>query len=206
MPVAAFPGRHGWGYDGVGLCAVHEPYGGPDGLKRFVDACHARGLAVVLDVVYNHLGPSGNYLGALRAVLHRRLPDAVGPRGQPRRCRHRRGPRFIVENALMWLRDYHLDGLRLDAVHAMRDGRAVHILEELAVAVEGLAPRRGGSCSWSPSPTWATRGWSPRGRPAGTDWTRSGTTTSTTPCTRRSPGSGRATTATSARWQPWPRR
>ena len=91
MPVTPFPGVHGWGYDGVAPFAVHEPYGGPDAFKLFVDACHARGLGVVLDVVYNHLGPAGNYLGALRAVLHRPAPHAVGLGGEPRRRRVRRG-------------------------------------------------------------------------------------------------------------------
>ena len=87
MPVASFPGRHGWGYDGVDLWSVHEPYGGPDGLKRFVDACHHHGLGVILDVVYNHLGPDGNALGAYGPYFTDRHADAVGRRGQPRRSR-----------------------------------------------------------------------------------------------------------------------
>jgi malto-oligosyltrehalose trehalohydrolase len=143
MPVAAFPGRHGWGYDGVGLWAVHDPYGGPDGLKRFVDACHGRGLAVVLDVVYNHLGPSGNYLGHYGPYFTDAHRTPWGPAVNLDRAGSDEVRAFIVENALMWLRDYHLDGLRLDAVHAMQDGRAVHILEELAVAVEGLRAATG---------------------------------------------------------------
>jgi maltooligosyltrehalose trehalohydrolase len=143
MPVAAFPGRHGWGYDGVGLWAVHEPYGGPDGLKRFVDACHGRGLAVVLDVVYNHLGPSGNYLGRYGPYFTDAYRTPWGPAVNLDHAGSDEVRAFIVENALMWLRDYHLDGLRLDAVHAMRDGRAVHILEELAVAVAGLRASTG---------------------------------------------------------------
>jgi malto-oligosyltrehalose trehalohydrolase len=138
MPVAAFPGRHGWGYDGVGLWAVHDPYGGPDGLKRFVDACHGRGLAVILDVVYNHLGPSGNYLGHYGPYFTDAHRTPWGPAVNLDRAGSDEVRAFIVQNALMWLRDYHLDGLRLDAVHAMQDGRAVHILEELAVAVAGL--------------------------------------------------------------------
>ncbi len=139
MPLASFPGRHGWGYDGVGLWAVHEPYGGPAALCRFVDACHARGLGVCLDVVYNHLGPSGN-----------RLPDFgpyftdtyQTPWGQ---AVNLDGPgsdevrRFVVDNALMWLRDFHLDALRLDAVHALHDERALPLLEELSTAVDTLA-------------------------------------------------------------------
>jgi len=143
MPVAAFPGRHGWGYDGVALWAVHEPYGGPDGLKRFVDACHGRGLAVVLDVVYNHLGPSGNYLGRYGPYFTDAHQTPWGPAVNLDRPGSDEVRAFIVENALMWLRDYHLDGLRLDAVHALQDGRALHILEELAVAVDGLRAQAG---------------------------------------------------------------
>ena len=140
MPVAAFPGRHGWGYDGINLWAVHEPYGGPDALKRFVDACHGRGLAVLLDVVYNHVG-IGNRLaqfGPYFATAH------VTPWGhavnldQPGSDEVRA---FLIGNALMWLRDYHLDGLRLDAVHALEDHRALHFLEELAAEVQALAAR-----------------------------------------------------------------
>jgi maltooligosyltrehalose trehalohydrolase len=143
MPVAAFPGRHGWGYDGVGLWAVHDPYGGPDGLKRFVDACHGRGLAVVLDVVYNHLGPSGNYLGRYGPYFTDAYRTPWGPALNLDHAGSDEVRAFIIENALMWLRDYHLDGLRLDAVHAMRDSRALHILEELAVAVAGLRSSTG---------------------------------------------------------------
>ena len=138
MPLAAFPGVHGWGYDGIGLWAVHEPYGGPDALKRFVDACHARGLAVYLDVVYNHVGP-GNRLAVFGPYFTNARMTPWGPAvnlDQPGSDEVRS---FIVENALMWLRDYHLDGLRLDAVHALEDHRAVHVLEELAVAVDSLA-------------------------------------------------------------------
>jgi malto-oligosyltrehalose trehalohydrolase len=143
LPVAAFPGRHGWGYDGVHLWAVHEPYGGPDGLKRLVDACHGRGLAVVLDVVYNHLGPSGNYLGRYGPYFTPAHQTWWGPAinfDQPGSDEVRD---FVVGNALMWLADYHVDGLRLDAVHAIEDHRAVHILEELAAAVSALRSRGG---------------------------------------------------------------
>jgi len=138
MPLAAFPGHHGWGYDGICLWAVHEPYGGPDALKRFVDACHGRGLAVFLDVVYNHLGP-GNQLDAFGPYF---TSAHMTPWGhavnldQPGSDEVRS---FLVGNALMWLRDYHIDGLRLDAVHALEDHRAVHVLEELAVAADALA-------------------------------------------------------------------
>ncbi|WP_436788674.1 malto-oligosyltrehalose trehalohydrolase [Yinghuangia sp. YIM S10712] len=138
MPVAAFPGRHGWGYDGVCLWAVHEPYGGPDGLKRFVDAAHARGLAVILDVVHNHLGPSGNYLPRFGPYFtdryHTPWGSAVnldGPGSDEVRA-------FLLGSALAWLRDFHLDGLRLDAVHELADRRAVPFLEELSDAVDRL--------------------------------------------------------------------
>jgi maltooligosyltrehalose trehalohydrolase len=139
MPVAAFEGARGWGYDGVALYAVHEPYGGPDGLKRFVDACHQRGLGVVLDVVYNHLGPSGNYLAEFGPYFTETHSTPWGqainldaPHSDEVRA-------WILDNATTWLRDFHIDGLRLDAVHALVDTRAVHILEELAVEVEVTA-------------------------------------------------------------------
>jgi maltooligosyltrehalose trehalohydrolase len=137
MPVAAFPGRHGWGYDGVCLWAVHEPYGGPDGLKRFVDACHARRLAVVLDVVYNHVG-IGNQLAAFGPYFTDAHVTPWGPAvnlDQPGSDEVRA---FLIGNALMWLRDYHLDGLRLDAVHALEDRRALHFLEQLATEAYAL--------------------------------------------------------------------
>jgi malto-oligosyltrehalose trehalohydrolase len=140
MPVAAFPGRHGWGYDGVHLWAVHEPYGGPDGLKRFVDACHARRLAVLLDVVYNHVG-IGNRLGEFGPYFTEAHVTPWGPAvnlDQPGSDEVRR---FLIGNALMWLRDFHLDGLRLDAVHAFEDHRALHFLEELAAEVQALGAR-----------------------------------------------------------------
>jgi maltooligosyltrehalose trehalohydrolase len=144
MPVAAFPGEHGWGYDGIGLWAVHEPYGGPDALKRFVDACHVRGLAVYLDVVYNHVGP-GNRLASFGPYFTDVYATPWGPAVNLDQAGSDEVRSFIVGNALTWLRDYHLDGLRLDAVHALQDHRALHILEELAVAVDGLAAATGRS-------------------------------------------------------------
>ena len=138
MPVAAFPGHHGWGYDGANLWAVHEPYGGPDGLKRLVDACHARRLAVLLDVVYNHVGP-GNRLAEFGPYFTQAHVTPWGPAvnlDQPGSDEVRA---FLIGNAQMWLRDYHLDGLRLDAVHALEDHRALHFLEELAAEVQALA-------------------------------------------------------------------
>ncbi|GAA0330457.1 malto-oligosyltrehalose trehalohydrolase [Actinoallomurus spadix] len=143
LPVAAFPGRHGWGYDGVHLWAVHDPYGGPDGLKRFVDAAHQRGLAVVLDVVYNHLGPSGNYLGRYGPYFTDAHQTPWGPAVNVDQAGSDEVRAYIIGNALMWLRDYHVDGLRLDAVHAIRDQRALHLLEELAVSVSRLSAATG---------------------------------------------------------------
>jgi maltooligosyltrehalose trehalohydrolase len=143
MPVNAFPGTRGWGYDGVALYAVHEPYGGPAGLRRFVEACHARGLGAILDVVYNHLGPSGNYLGEFGPYFTDRYPTPWGPAVNLDGWGSDEVRRFFLDNALMWLRDYGLDGLRLDAVHAILDTSAVHLLEELAVEVEALAARVG---------------------------------------------------------------
>jgi maltooligosyltrehalose trehalohydrolase len=137
MPVATFPGRHGWGYDGISLWAVHEPYGGPDGLKRLVDACHARGLAVLLDVVYNHVGP-GNRLadfGPYFTDAHLTPWGSAVNLDQPGSDEVRA---FLIGNALTWLRDYHLDGLRLDAVHALEDHRALHFLEQLGAEAAAL--------------------------------------------------------------------
>ncbi|HEY2765709.1 MAG TPA: malto-oligosyltrehalose trehalohydrolase [Pseudonocardiaceae bacterium] len=137
MPVNAVDGPRNWGYDGVGWYAVTENYGGPDGFKRFIDACHARGLGVLLDVVHNHLGPSGAYLDrfgpyfAGRTIWGPSL-NLDGPRSDQVR-------RYVIDNAVQWLRDYHLDGLRLDAVHALRDTRATPLLEELATEVDDLA-------------------------------------------------------------------
>ncbi|MBM3879249.1 MAG: malto-oligosyltrehalose trehalohydrolase [Verrucomicrobia bacterium] len=143
MPVNAFSGDHGWGYDGVALFAPHQAYGGPDGLKQLVNACHGRGLAVLLDVVYNHLGPAGNYLGKFAPYFNPRYAtpwgEAVnfdGPHSDEVR-------RFFCDNALMWLRDYHLDGLRLDAVHAILDTSAQPFLEQLAIEVEQLEAATG---------------------------------------------------------------
>lgn len=143
LPVAAFPGHHGWGYDGVALWAVHEPYGGPDGLKRFVDACHGAGLAVILDVVYNHLGPSGNYLDRYGPYFTTAHQTPWGPAINFDQAGSDEVRAFVIENALSWLRDFHLDGLRLDAVHAICDNRAVHILEELSAEVEALSAHLG---------------------------------------------------------------
>lgn len=143
LPVNGFNGEHNWGYDGVLWYTVQETYGGPAEYQRFVDACHARGLAVIQDVVYNHLGPSGNVLPQFGPYLHDggqstwgSLLNLDGPDSDAVRD-------YIIENAVMWLRDYHVDGLRLDAVHALVDHRAVHILEELAVEIDALSAHLG---------------------------------------------------------------
>ncbi len=139
LPVNAFPGRRGWGYDGVDLYAVHDPYGGPAGLARFVDGCHARGLGVLLDVVYNHLGPDGNYLARFGPYFTDTHHTPWGPAVNLDADASDEVRRFVIDNALMWLRDYHCDGLRLDAVHELRDDRATPILEELVVEVAALS-------------------------------------------------------------------
>ncbi|GAA4286067.1 malto-oligosyltrehalose trehalohydrolase [Georgenia daeguensis] len=138
MPVAAFPGVHGWGYDGVALYAVHDPYGGPAALQRFVDAAHARGIAVCLDVVYNHLGPSGNYLGAYGPYFTERHQTPWGSAVNLDGDDAAEVRAYIVGNALRWLRDFHVDALRLDAVHALVDDSPRHLLAELADAVAEL--------------------------------------------------------------------
>ena len=143
MPVAAFEGRHGWGYDGVSLFAVHEPYGGPDDLKRFVNAAHAKGLAVLLDVVYNHFGPSGNYTGKFGPYVTDSHHTPWGGAVNLVDVGSNEVRRFFVDNALMWLRDHHVDGLRLDAVHAFTDRSAIHFLEQLSREVETLQAQLG---------------------------------------------------------------
>src|SRR5690606_14257654 len=113
------PGSHGWGYDGVDLYAPYEPYGGPAAMKRFVDACHARGLAVLLDVVYNHFGPAGNYVERFGPYFTDAYRTPWGRAVNYDDAGSDEVRRFVIDNALMWLRDYHVDGLRLDAVHAI---------------------------------------------------------------------------------------
>ena len=138
MPIAAFDGIHGWGYDGAALFAVHEPYGGPDALKRFVDAAHQVGLAVILDVVYNHFGPSGNYTGKFGPYLTENHRTPWGGAVNLEEAGSHEVRRFFCDNAQMWLRDFHFDGLRLDAVHSFVDRSAIHFLEQIATDVETL--------------------------------------------------------------------
>ncbi len=143
MPVGAFPGVQGWGYDGVHPYAVHQPYGGPDALKRFVDACHTRGLGVAVDVVYNHLGPSGNHLQRFGPYFTERHQTPWGSAVNLDDEGSHEVRRWIIDNALSWLRDYHVDALRLDAVHALIDDSDEHVLGQLAREVDALAPYLG---------------------------------------------------------------
>jgi len=141
MPIVQFPGERNWGYDGVFLYAVQSSYGGPSGLKRFINACHQKGLAVILDVVYNHLGPEGNYLRDFGPYFTEKYKT---PWGQSLNFD---GPysdqvrEFFFENALYWFREYHLDALRLDAVHAIYDASAKHFIEELSERVQEFSKK-----------------------------------------------------------------
>jgi len=142
LPVNGFNGTHNWGYDGVLWYTVQEDYGGPEAYRRFVDAAHAAGLAVIQDVVYNHLGPSGNYLPEFGPYLR----DGQGNTwGASVNLDERAVRDFIIDNPLMWLRDFHVDGLRLDAVHALHEsgGSPVHILAEIAARVDALSAESG---------------------------------------------------------------
>lgn len=138
MPVAQFPGTRNWGYDGVFPFAVQHSYGGPLGLQKLVDACHAHGIAVILDVVYNHLGPEGNILPAFGPYFtdKYKTPWGQAVNFDDAHCDAVR--RYFLENALMWLRDFHIDALRLDAVHAIKDFSPKHWLRELRECVDEL--------------------------------------------------------------------
>lgn len=146
MPLAEFPGERGWGYDGVDLYAPHHAYGGTEGLDRLIAACHDRGIAVVVDVVYNHLGPDGNYLERFGPYFtdrhHTPWGKALnydGPDSGPVRA-------WAIDNTLMWLRDHGADGVRLDAVHAIADVSATHLVEELTARVDALERETGRRC------------------------------------------------------------
>jgi len=140
LPVNAFNGEHNWGYDGVFWFAVQQSYGGPEAYQRFVDACHARGLAVIQDVVYNHLGPSGNYLPQFGPYL---LDASANNWGDSVNLGEPEVRRYILDNALGWMRDYHVDGLRLDAVHALVDPTEEHLLRELSHETAALSAELG---------------------------------------------------------------
>lgn len=143
MPVSQFPGKRNWGYDGVYLYAVQNSYGGPDGLKKLVDACHKKGIAVILDVVYNHLGPEGNYLSDYGPYFTDKYKTPWGSaiNFDDAYCDGVRN--FIIKNALYWFDNYHIDALRLDAVHGIYDFSAKHILAELSEKVEKFSKDNG---------------------------------------------------------------
>lgn len=143
MPLADFPGRFGWGYDGVLHYAPHAAYGRPDDVKRFVQAAHALGLMVFVDVVYNHFGPDGNYLHAYAPQFFSQQHDSPWGRAINFDGEGSRTVRdFFIHNALYWLEEFHVDGLRLDAVHAIVDGSAQHVLQELSVRARAHLPGR----------------------------------------------------------------
>jgi maltooligosyltrehalose trehalohydrolase len=139
LPVNSFNGEYNWGYDGVCWYAPHEAYGGPDALKRFVDAAHGLGIGVVLDVVYNHFGPSGAYAPMFAPYLASSGSNPWGASVNLDGAQSDEVRRYIIDSVLMWLRDYHVDGLRLDAVHALVDHSAINVLEQMAVEVSSLS-------------------------------------------------------------------
>jgi maltooligosyltrehalose trehalohydrolase len=142
MPVAQLPGDRNWGYDGVHPNAVQNAYGGPRALQRLIDAAHGAGLAVILDVVYNHLGPEGNYLGRFGPYFTDRYRTPWGNAINFDGADSDAVRRFFIDNACMWVRDFHADGLRLDAVHANYDFSARHILADIQAAVQAEAARQ----------------------------------------------------------------
>ncbi len=199
MPVNSFAGTRGWGYDGVLWYSVHEPYGGPDGLVRFIDACHTRRLGVLIDAVFNHLGPSGNYLprfGPYLSSASNPWGDGINIAGADSdEVRH-----YIIDCALRWMRDFHADGLRLDAVHALVDTTAVHVLEELANATRWLSGQLGRPLSLIAETDRNDPRLITRPSHGGYGIPPNGMTTSITPSIPRYPVSGKATMRISARW------
>jgi maltooligosyltrehalose trehalohydrolase len=143
MPVAQFPGSRNWGYDGVGLYAVQNSYGGPHELKRLVDAAHSIGLGVIMDAVYNHVGPEGNYLDSFGPYFTEKYKTPWGRALNYDDAESDQVRRFIVDNALYWITEYHVDALRLDAVHGIFDFSATHLLQEIADTVHAEAERLG---------------------------------------------------------------
>jgi maltooligosyltrehalose trehalohydrolase len=143
LPVAQFPNDRNWGYDGVLPYAVQNSYGGPHGLARLVNACHAVGLALFLDVVYNHMGPEGNFTGEFGPYLtdHYKTPWGMAVNYDDAGCDAVRD--FVIDNAQMWLQEFHVDGLRLDAVHAIFDSGARPILGAIKQAADRVAASRG---------------------------------------------------------------
>jgi len=143
MPVAQFPGDRNWGYDGVHLYAVQNTYGGPNALARLVNACHTHGLAVLLDVVYNHIGPEGNYLDRFGPYFSERYRTLWGPAWNYDGAGSDGVRHYICDNVRLWLEEYHIDGLRLDAIHAIYDMLPRHILQDIRQAADEVAARRG---------------------------------------------------------------
>jgi maltooligosyltrehalose trehalohydrolase len=151
MPVATFPGNRGWGYDGVYTFAPHPAYGGPDGLARLVDAAHREGLGVLLDVVYNHIGPGSEAIGAFGPYFTDRFETFWGTAID---YSQRAVREWAIQNALMWTTDYRIDGLRLDAVHSVHDDSPVHVLRELKERVPGLVVSEMGYADFTPLDEW----------------------------------------------------
>ncbi len=139
MPVVQTPGRWNWGYDGANLFSVNNNYGTPDDLKQLIDTCHREQIAVILDVVYNHFGPEGNYIPVYGPYLTDKYQTPWGPavNYDDRYSRYTR--KMVLDNIRYWLEDYHIDGLRLDAVHAIKDNSPIHILQEIALTVRNLS-------------------------------------------------------------------
>lgn len=140
MPLSQFPGTRNWGYDGVHPYAVQNSYGGPEAFLRFVDAAHQAGIAVLLDIVYNHLGPEGNYLGVFGNYFHDHYHTPWGSALNYDGYHSEPVRRYIIDNACMWIRDFHLDGLRLDAIQEIYDLGACHVLEDLAREAHAINP------------------------------------------------------------------
>ncbi len=139
MPLAPFPGRHGWGYDGVSICAVHEGYGGPAALQRFVDKAHSKGIGVCLDVVYNHMGPSGNYLSQFGPYFTDAHHTPWGEAVNLDQAGSSEVRKYFIDNAVRWFDAFHVDALRLDAVHELKDSSDAHFLAALSLRVRGLS-------------------------------------------------------------------
>ena len=145
LPISSYEGNFSWGYDGVAPYAPDETVGGPEGVKKFVDACHSKGLGVILDVVYNHFGPAGNYTGQFGPYYTEKHLTPWGAAINFEEGGSDQVRRYFIDNALMWLRDYHFDGLRLDATHELIDRSAMHFLEQLSREVEDLSASIGRS-------------------------------------------------------------
>ncbi|MGM1056913.1 MAG: malto-oligosyltrehalose trehalohydrolase [Bacteroidota bacterium] len=143
LPISQFPGDRNWGYDGVYPFAAQESYGGPEGLKKMIDACHQKGVAVILDAVYNHMGPEGNYLSQFGPYFTEKYQTPWGAALNFDDKYSDEVRNFFLENGRMWLEEFHFDGLRLDAIHEIIDRGAKHLLKELSLEVDKLQERTG---------------------------------------------------------------